>query len=399
MDILFLVSQLPYPPDTGAKIRVLNLIKQTAKQHRITLVTFGSRDKESDKLKTLEKYCQAIYLVEQQNRTRKAAILLNFFSRLPFNIEKYYSMKMEKLILDLVTRKEFDLIHCDSLQVSYNIFKIKALPKVLVEHNVEAQIIERYAEKESNPLKRAVIRYQYNKLLAYEINACRFFDEVGAVSPEDKQLLERISNRDGIHVVANGVDTDYFAFHGDDDRQVFPKALVFTGSLDWLPNEDGLIYFFSQIHPILKRKVPDMRVTIVGRNPGSMLFEIAKEDPSVTITGRVDDVRPYMCQGQVFFVPLRIGGGTRLKILEAMSFGKPVVSTRIGAEGINVTSGKDILLADTPETFTDSIVKLFTDDRLRATIIENARKKVESEYSWNIISNDLMRLWEMARGK
>jgi glycosyltransferase involved in cell wall biosynthesis len=198
-----------------------------------------------------------------------------------------------------------------------------------------------------------------------------------------------------VHVVPTGVDTAYFAEVGGPAR---PRHMVFTGSMDWLPNEDGMVYFVRDVLPLIRRHEPTATLSIVGRAPTPAIARLASEE-GVEVTGRVDDVRPHMAAGAVYIVPLRIGGGTRLKIFEAMAMGKPVVSTTIGAEGLPVTPGADVVIADTAETFADAVVRLFRDDAERRRIGAAAKRLVAERYDWSAVFGHLEEALEGAAGR
>jgi glycosyltransferase involved in cell wall biosynthesis len=201
--------------------------------------------------------------------------------------------------------------------------------------------------------------------------------------------------------VPTGVDTDYFRPRGPEQQQLEPHNLVFTGSMDWLPNEDAIQYFTREILPIVKRAVPDATLTVVGRNPFPSLVELSQRDSSIIVTGRVEDVRPYMGKAAAYIVPIRIGGGTRLKIYEAMAMEKPVISTTIGAEGLPVRDGAELLLADTPEAFAEQVVSVITNDELRRELGLRAAAAVRSRFGWNKVAAIFAEICERAaqRGK
>ena len=189
----------------------------------------------------------------------------------------------------------------------------------------------------------------------------------------------------------NGVDCSYFT---PSKNGMKPHSLVFTGSMDWEPNNDAIFYFIKHIYPLIKKKVQEISFTIVGRDPSDALIKLASKDKSIELTGRVDDVRPYIANSCLYIVPLRIGGGTRLKILEAMAMGKTVISTSIGAEGLEVTSEENIILADEPQVFAKRALELFENNNLRKNIESSGRKLTEQKYSWDIIADKLGETWE-----
>jgi len=392
MNVLFLMSQLPYPLDTGAKIRTFNLIKKVSKVNKITLVAFGDEQKDLDKVKALNKICNQVHIVSRGRDFSYLSILFNFFSVLPYNIKKYFSKKMVKLIQKLIKADEFDLIHCDSLQMSHNLSIIDSIPKVLTEHNVESQIIKRYFENETNLIKKGIIYYQWKKLFKYEIEICKKFDHCITVSEEDKKILENHGNINCISVVSNGVDTDYFKLLAT-SHQTPEESIVITGSMDWLPNSDAVEYFCRDILPLIWEDKPNLRFYVVGRNPTEAVKKLAEKDHRLVVTGIVDDVRSYVAKAKVFVVPLRIGGGSRLKILEAMSMKKAVVSTSIGAEGLGVEHGKNIILADGPESFANAVKKVFKDDELRKSLENEGEKLVKEKYDWSVVAVGLKEVW------
>jgi glycosyltransferase involved in cell wall biosynthesis len=265
---------------------------------------------------------------------------------------------------------------------------------VLFQHNVEAMIWKRHYEVQTATARKAYLYRQWQKMRAFEAKACPQFDSVIAVSREDRDQMQQEYGLENVFDVPTGVDTAYFRPRGRIETR--PHHLVFTGSMDWLPNEDGIRYFTEQIMPRIKQSVPDVTLTVVGRDPYPSLVELSKRDPSVTVTGRVDDVRPYMEEAAVYIVPLRIGGGTRLKIYEAMAMEKPVVSTTIGAEGLPVTDGEEIVLADTPESFAQAVVELLKQQNLSAEIGARAAAKVRAEFGWESVADSFAAICERA---
>jgi glycosyltransferase involved in cell wall biosynthesis len=229
---------------------------------------------------------------------------------------------------------------------------------------------------------------------AFEAKMCPQFDCVVAVSREDREQMQQEYGVEAIYDVPTGVDTTFFRPSGERKRK--PQSLVFTGSMDWLPNEDAIRYFTEQILPRIKQAVPGVTLTVVGRDPFPGLVELSKRDSSVVVTGRVDDVRPYMDEAAVYIVPLRIGGGTRLKIYEAMAMEKPIVSTSIGAEGLPVANGEEIVLADTPETFADAVVGLLQQEDRATAIGKRAAAKVREQFGWDTVADSFAAICERA---
>jgi len=259
---------------------------------------------------------------------------------------------------------------------------------VIFTHNVESEIWRRHAETKTGMFGKLLYGAQYRRMMRYEARTLGRFDGVLAVSDADRDTFSRLypgAIRRPAHVVPTGVDTDYFAPSpsGPDSRE-----MVFTGSMDWLPNEDAMVFFCRDVLPIIRAQEPAVRLTIVGRAPTPAVKRLA-DAAFVQVTGRVDDVRPYMKDAAVYVVPLRIGGGTRLKIFEAMAMGKAVVSTTVGAEGLPVTSGDHVMLADDPRTFADAVVRLMRNVDRRREIEAAARALVVERYDWSAVAGEL----------
>jgi glycosyltransferase involved in cell wall biosynthesis len=247
----------------------------------------------------------------------------------------------------------------------------------LFEHNVEYQIWQRLATLERRVARRTLLEVEWRKLRRCEAAVCAAADLTITVSEEDRRTLTDVAPDARIASVPTGVDATYFAPGG---RREVPYRLVFTGSMDWYPNRDAVLYFSNTILPRIRARIPEVSFTVVGRNPGSHLASLARL--GVTVTGTVPDVRPHIDEAALYVVPLRAGGGTRLKIFEALAMGKAVVSTTIGAEGLGVTSNRDIVLADDPDTFAHAVVSLLQDAPARRRLGRAGRALVESAYTW-----------------
>jgi glycosyltransferase involved in cell wall biosynthesis len=255
-------------------------------------------------------------------------------------------------------------------------------PSILFTHNVEAEIWRRHAENPQGVLRRRLYRQQWRRMLRFEGRTIARFDRVLAVSDVDRDTFQRLYPHDlraPISVIPTGVDTQYFAPAAAPEAR--RRNLVFTGSMDWLPNVDGIEYFCRDILPLVRNEMPDVTLTVVGRAPTPSIRRLGAE-PGIDVTGRVDDVRPYLAQSTLYIVPLRIGGGTRLKIFEAMSAGRAVVSTSIGAEGLPTVPGRHLALADTPEAFAREVVSLLRDEDARNQLARAARELVTTHYDW-----------------
>jgi sugar transferase (PEP-CTERM/EpsH1 system associated) len=387
--ILWLKTELLHPVDKGGKIRTYNMLRELKRDHEITYLTLDEGSDESAR-SLADEYCHELVVVPHKTRPKFSAgfyaeLAGNLISPLPYFLTKYESSKMRAAISEQLARRTFDVIISDFLQPTVNLpDNLSSTALVLFQHNVEAMIWKRHYEVQTNSLKKIYLKNQWLKTLNYERTVSHRFDLVIAVSKEDADTFRRDYGIENVIDVPTGVDIDYFRPRRD--GQVRPNSLVFTGSMDWLPNEDGVQYFTKEILPLVRKRIPDVVVTIVGRNPYPSLLELSERDKGVVVTGRVDDVRPYIDNASVFVVPLRIGGGTRLKIYEAMAMERAVVSTTIGAEGLPLTPGKEILIADTPEEFAESVIGLLGNREMAQELGRNAATRVRHEFGWDHVA-------------
>jgi glycosyltransferase involved in cell wall biosynthesis len=304
-----------------------------------------------------------------------------------------YSPDLESKLLEVAAKGPFDLLICDFLQPTLNFRRVKGVPTLLFLHNVESVITRRHFEVAGNPFTKFFWWRQWVKMDRYEREACRRFSAVVAVSDVDREILEKQMGAKKVGAIPTGVDAKYFT---PGNGPIEENSLVFTGAMDWLPNEDGILFFAREILPRISVEIPDVRLTVVGRNPSARLAEELKGYPEIRAVGRVDDIRPWVSRHVLYVVPLRIGGGTRIKIYEAMAMGKAVVSTRIGAEGLPVTSGHDVILADRPEDFARAVVRLLRNGEERRRLEDAARSYVEENASWECAAETFARLCRAA---
>jgi glycosyltransferase involved in cell wall biosynthesis len=313
-----------------------------------------------------------------------AELAANLFSPLPYFMKKYESAEMRREVAERARAGDFDVLVCDFLNPAVNVPHALPVPTVLFQHNVEAMIWKRHYEVQTHPLKKAYLYGQWRKAFAYERAACRRFDMVVTVSRDDTETIRRDYGVTNVSDVPTGVDTEFF--RPVEGVSVEPDSLVFTGSMDWLPNEDAIQFFTREIMPLIRERRPEVKLTVVGRKPYASLLELSKRDPSIIVTGRVEDVRPFMERAAAYIVPIRIGGGTRLKIYEAMAMEKPVVSTTVGAEGLPVRDGEDLLIADTPRAFADAVVRVLTDAELARKLGERSASTVREQFGWDKVA-------------
>lgn len=398
MRILWLKTELLHPVDKGGRIRTYHMLRELRREHHVTYLTLDDGSAAPDAAERAVEYCDELVRIPFRSRAKfspgfYAELALNLVSPLPYAVAKYRSAEMRREIEERVRRGTVDVLVCDFLAPSLNVPAGLPCTTVLFQHNVEAMIWRRHFEVAEQPLKKRFMRQQWRRMEVFERAECARYDHVIAVSAEDRATMQQEYGVSNVSDIPTGVDTEFFR-PGPNTAE--PHSLVFTGSMDWLPNEDAIRFFTEQILPRIRVQVPDVKVTVVGRNPFPSLLQLAEQDPAVTVTGRVEDVRPYMDRAAVYIVPIRIGGGTRLKIYEAMAMEKPMVSTTIGAEGLPVVDGEDLLLADTPEAFAEAVTRLFQDRALARRIGERAAAKVRDQFGWDKVASAFADLCERA---
>ena len=384
MRILWINCRILFPLDTGGKIRTYNILKQLAKNHEIIYLTFSQDLDDRKNILEMEKTVDSLITIPWRESEKFSSkfyleVIKNLLSKYPYVVKKYFSPNMKNKVNEIVGMENIDLIVCDFLFPTINIPGNIRRPKILFEHNVESTIWERHFKKQSNLLLKLYLFLQLKKLLRYEKETVNKYDHCIVVSELDKERIRNNFGKREVSVVPTGVDTDYFK-----PTACSKKAynIVFTGSMDWLPNEDGIIYFVDKIFPIIKKKVPQANLSIVGRNPTEKVKKLEDSYKGVEVTGYVNDIRPFLDRSEIFIVPLRIGGGTRIKIFEAMAMQKPVISTTVGAEGLPVKHYENIIIADDPEVFAEETIRLLQNEHIRDRIGSKGQELVVKNHSW-----------------
>jgi len=391
MKIFQLTPRLPYPLNDGGKISIFNLTKYISlRGHKITLLSIESNQKKDLQvnIQALEKWCD-VKVVYKDTKTKLWGLFLNLFFRIPYTISKYHSEKVKNTVKEILLKKKFDIVHIDSLHMSYYGEFIKRefrLPVVLREQNTETTIMERFYKNQKNPFIKLYAYLQWKKLYKYEAKICEIFDKCLMITKEDEKRIKSMNPKVKTCVIPAGVDVSYFHPLRMEKE---PFSLVFVGSMEWPPNADGVLWFYSKIWPEVRKIFPKVKFYVVGHNPPIEVRKLEKKDKNIIVTGFVEDIRTYVAKSLLYVVPLRIGGGMRLKILEAMAIKKPIISTSIGAEGIEVTNGKDIIIADNGKNFAKEVIRLLKDKNYRDRIAENGRKLVEEKYRWEYIIEKL----------
>lgn len=385
MHILWLKTELLHPLDKGGRIRTYQMLRHLVRDHRVTYLTLDDGQRDGNAVERAGEYCTDLIRVPTRSASRRTPrfywqLARNLASSLPYSVWKYRSPAMEQEIIRLADPRSVNLVVCDFLFPAVNLPERLPVPTVLFQHNVEAMIWHRHAAVASHPLRRAYMHHQWRRMYTFERDQCRRFDHVIAVSPEDVATFAKTYGIGAVSHVPTGVDTEYF--RPTHTAAPDPHSLLFTGSMDWMPNEDGVAHFAEAMLPRIAAAHPQATLSIVGRNPTPPVLALAHRHARIKVTGTVPDVRPYLERAQVFVVPLRIGGGTRLKIFEAMAMEKAIVTTSVGAEGLPVRDGEHLLIADTPSAFADAITRLLRDPSYAAALGARAAELVRSRFGW-----------------
>ena len=393
MKILWVKAGGLVPPDTGGKIRSYNILRELARHHSVTFFSFhGAHPNDAHPgLQNMfdRVVCVPLSLPAPKSPAESLDYGVRLLSSQPYGITKFCRRIVRDKLRALLKQETYDVILCDFLTPAGVIPWNSTIPKVLFTHNVEAMIWRRHYEVAINPVWKAISWWEWRKMEVAERRYLRLADRVLTVSETDRDAFATFLDPQKIAVIPTGVDVDYFQPMPVEE---VPDSLVFTGSMDWLPNEDAIIYFVESILPLIKQQNPRVSLEVVGRNPSRKLQSLVETETSVHLSGWVEDIRPFLARGSVCIVPLRIGGGTRLKIFEAMSMGKPVVSTSVGAEGLPVQTGENILLADAPNDFASSVVTLLRDSNQRRRLGTAARTLVRENYSWPKVAETFSRV-------
>jgi polysaccharide biosynthesis protein PslH len=395
MKILWVKAGKILPVDTGGRIRSYNILRHLAARNEVTFLSYypGERDEKYERELT-ERFPGAVSFNAGAPEGR-IGLGLHYLSRLPapapYAVAKFTARSVQHRVSGIMERERPDVAVCDFLAASLNFPDPLPIPSVLFQHNVESALWDRQARHEKNPVRKLVYSIEAAKMRRYERATVARFPRVIAVSENDRELMSAMTDPSRITVVPTGVDTAAYrldAAVGQENPNV-----MFLGSMDWPANIDGVELFCQEIWPRVVASVPDARFQVVGRNPPLRIQRLASN--SVEIVGGVKSVLPYLEKAPVFVVPLRIGGGTRLKIYEAMAAQRAIVSTRVGAEGLDYTAGSDIVIADEPVRFADEVIRLLGDRSARVAL-GCAAGGTAARFDWSSVSCEFERVLEQS---
>lgn len=393
LSILFLSGWFPYPPNNGSKLRIYNLLRGLAERHDITLLSFADQSDVDPNTPALRALCRGVQVVPRKPfapHSRRAR--LGFFSLTPRSVVDTYSPEMARRIEQTVSARNYNVIIASEITTAGYAPRFQGLP-ALFEDPEMGVLYEQYA-RATSPRQRFRYGLTWAKHRRYLARLLRHFQACTVVSEQERQLLSQaVPAHPPIEIIPNGVNlSDYENVHEEPE----PNTLIFTGAFTYGANHDAMTWFVGQVYPLIQAQAPDVHLYITGNHADKPL----PPADGVTRTGYVDDVRPLVARSWVSLAPLRIGGGTRLKILEAMALRTPVVATSKGAEGLDVQNGEHLLIADTPQAFADAVICLLKDPALRRRLTDNAYQLVREKYDWAVIMPRFLHLVEqVARGK
>jgi sugar transferase (PEP-CTERM/EpsH1 system associated) len=388
MRILVIDEEFPYPLDSGKRIRTYNLLSRLAVGCELHYLAFGSTDSESYTALSearMNPIPVPATIPPQSGPLFYLRLAANLFSRYPYIVKRHYSTLFQTCLNEAIAKIRPDLILCEWTPYAVYVRENASVPRIVVAHNVEQRIWQRYYEHEESPFKKWYIGRQMVKVASFERRVFNQVEGAVAVSEHEASEIKSLNIDLPVQVVENGVDPDYFTPSLSEPQA---ESLVFVGAMHWRPNQDAIQYFVDEVLPLLRSHRPEATITVVGQGPPPHIQKLGAR-PGVHIVGRVEDVRPYVDAATVYVVPLRIGGGTRLKILEALAMSKAVVSTSVGAEGLDVIDGTHILIGDTAAAFAERIERLLADGALRRKLGEEGRKLVGERYRWDALAEKL----------
>lgn len=397
MRIAFVTVRIPYPLNSGGRIRSFHLLKQLSESQRVTLITGIENDEEARAAEALREQLPAMELravrVPPRNTPLRTAAraLRNPFDSLPYTWAAYRDRRFVDNVARSLLEGAYDIVHCDHVQIAHAVLSVSGPPRVLNAHNVDSLLIQRLAAVQPSRFRRGLVAWQARKVARAERWTYRRFDGALAMSEVDRQHLLRIAPGVPVWTVPNGVDVEWFKPRS---VPIDPDLVVFSGAMDWQPNADAVVWFTRRVLPLIRRERPGTRFVVVGRNPTPALLAELAAEPGVSFTGTVDDVRPHLAQAALVVVPLRVGSGTRLKILEAWAMAKPVLSTKLGAEGLPGRDGEHLVVADHPDQMAARGLELLADPGRAARIGVAGQQVAEAQFSWKHIAERLVAAYE-----
>jgi glycosyltransferase involved in cell wall biosynthesis len=391
--VLLLTQVLPYRPDSGPKVKTWNVLKYLAQHHEVTLASFVRGD-QADDVRHLQRYCQAVHTVPMQRGAVRDAWYMarSLLTGQPFLMIRDDRRAMRRLVDQLARKEHFDVAHADQLNMAQYAARVPGAFKVFDAHNALWLLYKRLGQTMGPGLRKWLLGRDWRLLKEYEARICCQFDAVLAVSQEDKTALGEAARQElDIHVIPIAIDTDEVKVI---ERQPDPSHILHIGTMYWPPNIDGVLWFAHEVYPLIRQQRPDVHFDIVGARPPQEIVALGRDSIGINVTGYVADPTPYLQRSALMVVPLRAGGGMRVKILNAMAQGIPIVSTTLGCEGIEVVPGENILIADTPVDFAAAVLRLLEDPAQAACLGAAGRRLIEQTYDYRVACQPLEEIYK-----
>ena len=387
MKILFFTYDFPYLLDSGGKIRAYHLIKGLAKRHQVDLFSFYRKEKQLKHLKKIEKLCRQVKLFKRRKLFSPAN--LGFWPFLPFPAALYYSPQIKKELLKTSKKEKYQFIHFESFYTSIYLDKELNVSQVLGTENIEWKVYFDYAKQQSPFIREAMI-FEAFRMRRFEKRSWQKADICLAVSDENKQEIEKTTGKK-CYLIPNGIDLEYFQFKKQETDNKEQKIL-FVGNFKYIQNQDAVLVLVKKIFPIIKKEIKNVKILIVGKNPPKKIKNLIAED--IILDSQLEDIREAYFQADVLLAPIRAGSGTKFKILEAMASGVPVVTTKVGAEGIKGKDGAHFLIRRDSKDLAQAVIKIIKEKQLAQRLIKKARTLVMEKYSWDQITKRLGEVYE-----
>jgi len=379
MRILVLAPKLMWPLSGGAEIRNYNLLRETAKNHEVHLLAFINHDDEQKDAEALKKFCESITTIKLSRPFWKKILngLKSLVTKTPFILYEYFDQKMMDTLSEVVKNKDIDVIHAHFLHVGQYVKSKGGSAFVYDPHNLEHILWQRFAEVQTNPVLKLFSKLQYNKFVHWQQLVADNSEKIVTLSDTDKELYLDISPNAEIDTVPNGADIDYFE---PQDIEIERNSILYFGNLSWEPQSEAAIYFHDEILPKILKELPDSKLYLVGNKPPQSLYDLQSDQ--VIITGFVDDIREYIARAAVVIMPLRVGAGTKHRIFQSLSMEKALVTTTVGAEGIDLVHRETALIADSEQDFASCVVEAMKDTDFSTMLGKNGRKLIVESHDW-----------------
>lgn len=402
MNVLWLSHLLPYPPKGGVLQRSYHLLRQASHRHEVHLAALvqpsmqPTRSARVEAEEELGRFCESVAsfpIPAEQSRLRWWSVVVeSFFRRQPYDVNWLRSRSLGAHVGDVAGRDEWDLVHVDTLGLAQYLAQAPPVPAVLTHHNVESAMMRQRAEREDRALRRVYFRREAGKLSRYEQRACPDVELNVVVSDAEARRLREVAGTVDVAIVENGVDVEYFCPTTEPGGG---EGLVFAGGMNGYANRQGMLFFVRDVWPLLEKDNPGRRLTVVGQDPPEEIRALA-DGERVRAPGFVDDVRPYLDEAGIYVCPIRSGGGTRLKVLDALAMQKPLVATEFAVHGLGLEEGVHYLEAEEPMEYVRQIGRLEDDRELRHRMALAGRRLVEERYSWDVVGQHLDQAYERA---